>query len=490
MSESWDPPSEEGRLLRQRSSSSDAAGGGRGRWSAPRRTAEDASETPKAFKDAWIPLARSFQRTRPGPGDSPAAASSPKYEQIGLPSASSSRAPRLRVAAGKTRRFVSKIARRRRQAALGSVDEQPPRIKDLVPIAKTGTPMQDWVDLRHGLVASAGKAMGKPKLTGAIMLQVPPDAFLGLGTYGVVWRGRHRRTGEEYAVKNVAPSTAANRRQLASRERAVCERVLASPHPCLVHLFAVQEFKDNGLISLVMELCPGGDLLRKIDKGQASAKREEKPYEAPECAHLWIGQIFLGLEHLHHLDLLSRDVKPENVIFDSEDVAKLTDFGFGRLTVSAKECDWTFGIPSGTPGYCAPEILRQEAHDHTADLYSFGVLIWMLLTGGLTNSEKAWPPMGERRFPSDFEAFHNDWHLLTRCLVAPERNHARRLPDIVRDFVQGLVRREPKDRLSHAQVRGHGFMSTLQLPADGGLAASVQEWLERSADLGSVWRLD
>lgn len=370
--------------------------------------------------------------------------------------------------------------RRTMHIAASFVEPQTLEVEDLVPASKSGSLMKQWVGER--------RLFGQP-LTGSMLMQVPKEAHVGQGTYGVVWRAQHRETKEVFAVKNVLPSESSNTQRLAARERAVSERVLAAPHPCLVRLMAVRAFDDNGLLSLVMEFCPGGDMLDVIGAGRIEAKRKGSFYKTPEGAHAWIGQVYLGIEHLHRMDVLHRDVKPENVVFAADGIAKLTDFGFGRLAVKVPEKgNWSFSAPTGTPGYTAPEILKQQPHDQRADLYSLGVLVWVLVTGGLTNSISPAPPKGRPIFANDFQAFANDWQRLTTCISAPEDNHSRPLARVASDFILGLVQGEPLDRFGHSEIRNHNFMAALELPGPDAATSAVQAWLQRArrGEVGST----
>mmetsp|Transcript_2576 Transcript_2576/g.4939 ORF Transcript_2576/g.4939 Transcript_2576/m.4939 type:complete len:641 (+) Transcript_2576:1-1923(+) len=313
---------------------------------------------------------------------------------------------------------------------------------------------------------------------------VPDESVLGEGAYGVVWRARDRRTGTWYAIKNIKihrRGTSA----IATRECEVADHIRLQPHPCLVHLYHVHHFQDIGLYSLVMEFCPGGDLLDRIRAAKQEAMRQRRNYRPPREAHQWIGQVFLGLEHMHlRMETLLRDLKPENVVLDNTGRVKLTDFGFGRFGVESTG-RWTFGIPTGSPGYVAPEILKRMEYNCSVDLYSFGVLVWMLLTGGLTTSQDPIPPMGRMQHRNDFEAHLEDWLLLAHCITNPDHNQALHLDEDAKDFVARMTDNRPESRLRHAQIRTHTFMRPLQLPPFEASCHEVEAWLNQVVGQGA-----
>lgn len=353
-----------------------------------------------------------------------------------------------------------------------------PNLEDLVPIDRNGDLIARWL-----LAAENRRVSQGPISSGARFTQVPieaAEAVIGEGSYGIVWRAKDS-THKYYAVKNIRHRRNNIGVSVAAREFEVADRIRLIPHPCLVKLFRVKNFADIGLYVLVMEYCPGGDLLVQIQRTKRDYKAQQRPYQPPRAAHKWIGQVFMGLEHMHRrMNTLLRDLKPENVVLDQLGIAKLTDFGFGRFGVESTGI-WSFGMPAGSPGYVAPEVLKQREYDYKADLYSLGVLTWVILTGGLVTRSDVAPPMGQRQHPTDFEAHFKDAELLLQCIHEPERNRARKMKEHPRDFVARLVSDKPEQRLNHDEIRGHRFMQVLALPRYGAPLVDVEEWLKKAA---------
>jgi len=300
----------------------------------------------------------------------------------------------------------------------------------------------------------------------------PEESILGKGTFGCVWLAQDKNSREAFAVKNMmvkggAPGNALEK--VARNELKVAERIRANPHAFIVSLFLVEQFSlaRSTLFMLVMEFCPGGDLQQSIEEG--ILKDEYKP---PEKIFTWIGQIFLALEHLHtKVDALIRDLKPGNVVLSRSSSAKLTDFGYGRI-IPQSDGTWSFGAPPGSPGYVAPEVLCQEPYDYHADLYSFGAMLWVMLTGGWKGIKEPVPPMGKG---GDYNSYKQDWSRLAQCLQKPE-NGRRAPPEEAVPLISELTQRKPSERPSHQQVRDSILFRRLQLPDADAEPGCVKAW--------------
>jgi len=301
----------------------------------------------------------------------------------------------------------------------------------------------------------------------------PVDAQIGEGTYGHVWLARHRHTNELFAVKNMKTRNSGTREAIARNELAVAERIREQPHPCIVSLYMVEHFQlpRGGLYMLVMEFCPGGDLLKRIADRIAG-----DTYNPPPKILMWMGHIFLALEHLHlTVASLVRDLKPANVVLSRSGLAKLTDFGYGKLFTDS-DGTWTYACPPGSPGYISPEVISQEPYNMRADFYSFGAMLWVALSGGWRelDSEPA-PPVSRGR---DFNAFKNDWRLLAQALQDPSMGRLAVSAEAAELILQ-LTQRDPAKRPDHAGIRNSRIFRQLELPEPGAATTApgaIEAW--------------
>jgi len=348
----------------------------------------------------------------------------------------------------------------------------------LEPISKDGRPSSPWLEMINAYARKYnGKSLGPERFQ-----QVPKDCILGAGAYGQVWRARDRRTGTRYAVKNIRmrsnPSPA-------ERECEMSDHIRLQPHPCIVHLFAVHCFPELSFYMIVMELCANGDLQGAIKSIRKEVDGKGRHYAPPTEAGRWSAQVFLGLEHMHVcMNSLLRDLKPGNVVISASGIAKLTDFGLGSV-VKESTGAWTFGMPPGSPGYISPECLLQQRYDSSADLYSFGVLLFVLYTGGVTYKSDPQPPIAKAnpKRRGDFLVHADDWRLLNQCLIEPEASGALPLDSSTKNLVARLVQRRPDKRPTHTEIRQHQLMQDTKLPDAGAKPEQVDAWLRKCTEM-------
>ena len=214
--------------------------------------------------------------------------------------------------------------------------------------------------------------------TGAAASQAKPgkvslDNFeiiepLGKGSFGsvflVIKKGENPK--KYYAMKILEKDKVLSQNlvRYARTERNVLS--LAS-HQFIVGLnFA---FQSKSRLYLIMDYAPGGDMGMSL----ANHRRFQV-----DLARVYAAEIVLALEYLHKKDIIFRDLKPDNVVFDSEGHAMLTDFGLSKTGVGSSDVSQSF---CGSVAYLAPEMLRRSGHSRSIDWYLLGVLIYEMLVG-------------------------------------------------------------------------------------------------------------
>jgi hypothetical protein len=191
---------------------------------------------------------------------------------------------------------------------------------------------------------------------------------LGKGKFGIVKLGTHIKSSKEVAVKIVS-KTEMSPEDL-ELQRNEIEILKVCQHPSIIRLLDIFENEVN--IYLVMEYMKGGDLFDYLQRRDFTVTEEL----ACNFAH----QIATAIFYLHSYGVAHRDLKPENIIVsdDSEHPSiKITDFGLSKI-VGPKE---TSKEPFGTLSYAAPEILQGMQYNKAVDVWSFGIILFLILSG-------------------------------------------------------------------------------------------------------------
>lgn len=189
-----------------------------------------------------------------------------------------------------------------------------------------------------------------------------------------------------------------------------------------------------------MECMEGGELFHRIQDRAENAFNER---EAAEIVH----DICESILFLHTSNIAHRDLKPENLLYTSTHenaILKLTDFGFAKETLTQKSLQ----TPCYTPYYVAPEILEAESYDKSCDIWSLGVIIYILLCGyppfysnhGLAMS----PGMKKRIKAGQYDFPQEEWKQVSKD---------------AKDLIKRLLNTDPSQRLTIEQVMKHRWIA-------------------------------
>ncbi|CAF3777406.1 unnamed protein product [Rotaria sp. Silwood1] len=193
--------------------------------------------------------------------------------------------------------------------------------------------------------------------------------LLGAGMNGAVLACWHRATNRKCALKIIKDSNRARREVILHRK--ACE---GCDH--IVQILDIYEnmFESKRCLYIVMECMEGGELYNRL------RHRIDKPYTEREAANIVL-MMAKAVAHLHHMDIAHRDLKPENLLFTntSEDaLLKLTDFGFAKEGNNEK---FPLITPCYSLYYAPPEILSYNKYNKACDIWSMGVITYIILCG-------------------------------------------------------------------------------------------------------------
>ena len=191
-------------------------------------------------------------------------------------------------------------------------------------------------------------------------------------------------------------------------------------------------YKDEKNLLMLMEFVPGGEIfshLRKRGRFSVSMTR------------FYIASIVLAIQYLHAMDIVYRDLKPENLLLDERGYLKITDFGFAKVV---PDRTWTL---CGTPEYLAPEIITSKGHGKGVDWWALGVLMYELLSG-----------------KGPFDGKDANEVFLKIMTLSPTFDQDQFSPQC-RDLLSQLLEKEPRARPSTTEIMKHPFFATVDWEA-------------------------
>lgn len=277
------------------------------------------------------------------------------------------------------------------------------------------------------------------------------ESWFAKGKHGIVRRAVDKKTGVNYAAKFLRRR---RRGQCCAKEinHEIAVLMLCANSQHIVRLHAVHETRQE--TALILELATGGELQTMIDsKGQLSEAKTRT------CMR----EILRALNHMHKQSIAHLDLKPQNILLSGDDVEdglKLCDFGIARIV---EDTGKIYEI-LGTPDYVAPEVLHYEPLSLRTDIWSIGVLTYVLLTG-------CSPFGGDNKQ----ETFLN----ITKCLLTFPEDLFEDVSEDAIDFIKSTLRIKPKERptvedcLEHRWLKEDSICRTSEA-----LSASVTAQIE------------
>eukprot|EP00472_Partenskyella_glossopodia_P008496 CAMPEP_0197536986 /NCGR_PEP_ID=MMETSP1318-20131121/55494_1 /TAXON_ID=552666 /ORGANISM="Partenskyella glossopodia, Strain RCC365" /LENGTH=1269 /DNA_ID=CAMNT_0043095029 /DNA_START=175 /DNA_END=3985 /DNA_ORIENTATION=- len=246
--------------------------------------------------------------------------------------------------------------------------------------------------------------------------------LIGEGSFGKVYKGRRKYTGKAVALKFIV--------KLGKQEKDLqallseVEILQKLKHPNIIQMLDVFETRNE--ICVVTELAQG-ELFHILEDDKS----------LPEAVVRDVAcQMVKALDYLHSHRIIHRDIKPQNVLFCSNGRVALCDFGFARLM--SQHTTMLTSI-KGTPLYMAPELVKEQPYNQTADLWSLGVILYELRVGK--------PPF-----------FTNNIYKLIRMIINENIKWPQAIPPQMRSFLELLLVKDPTKRGSWKQVRSHPWI--------------------------------
>jgi len=277
---------------------------------------------------------------------------------------------------------------------------------------------------------------------------------LGTGAFSQVRLAESKEDGNMHAIKIIDKKALRGKEDSLENEIRVLKRL---DHKNVVKL--LEAYESRTCVYLVMELVTGGELFdRIVEKGSYSEK---------DAADL-IKQVLSAVAYMHEEGVVHRDLKPENLLYYSPDVDSkimISDFGLSKMEESG-----VMATACGTPGYVAPEVLAQKPYGKAVDVWSIGVISYILLCG--------YPPFYDE----------NDANLFAQILKGEFEFDSPYWDDIseeAKDFIRSLMCVNVENRLTCHNALEHCWITGKQ--SERNIHATVSEQLKKNF-AKSRWR--
>ncbi|KAJ3413157.1 hypothetical protein HDV05_008360 [Chytridiales sp. JEL 0842] len=251
---------------------------------------------------------------------------------------------------------------------------------------------------------------------------------LGSGAFSEVKRATERATGNKYAIKIIDKAKCKGKESMIETEVNILVKVR---HENIIQLYEM--FEIDNKIYLVMELVTGGELFDDI-----VSRGKYTEVDAAKIVH----KMLLAIDYLHSLGIAHRDLKPENLLLSHKGAdAKImiSDFGLSKIF----DEDEVMKTACGTPGYVAPEVLRKKGYGREVDLWSLGVITYILLCG--------YPPFYDQNNVALFKQIMSGKYEF-------DRPWWDNISEKAKDFIRHLLVLDPAQRYTARMALNHPYI--------------------------------
>jgi len=300
-----------------------------------------------------------------------------------------------------------------------------------------------WVVIQHSLECESDILNQKMELQGGDKYKqnYREKEELGRGRFGVVFKVEEKSTGKIFAAKHI--KTRKKEQKQEALEEVKLLKKLSDPH--IIHL--VTAYEKHGGIIVVLEYLDGGELFEKV---------ADEEYELTEAAcSLFLKQICAGVQYLHSKRVVHLDLKPENIVCienNDETNIKIIDFGTAKILDPEKKIN----VFCGTAEFLSPEVVNYEFIDLATDMWSVGVICYILLSGFS-------PFVGE----SDEETSAN----ITSGRYDFDCDEFDIISDNAKDFINELLQNSMVTRMTATECLAHPWLVG---SGDGGSGGVIQ----------------
>lgn len=276
---------------------------------------------------------------------------------------------------------------------------------------------------------------------------------LGHGTFAKVYHARNLNTGKNVAMKVVGKEKVIKVGMMEQIKREISVMKMVK-HSNIVQIHEVMASKSK--IYIAMELVRGGELFNKIVKGRLKE----------DVARVYFQQLISAVDFCHSRGVYHRDLKPENLLLDEEGNLKVSDFGLSTFSEHLRQ-DGLLHTTCGTPAYVSPEVIAKKGYDGAkADIWSCGVILYVLLAGFLPFQDDNLVAMYKKIYRGDFKCppwFSLDARRLITKLLDPSPNTRITISQIMdscwfKKPVPKSVARRKKEKEEEEEEKGFGFL--------------------------------